>query len=122
LVVDDACSVDGNAQSTAANVTVAELLDVFNAARKTGATAGIKAISAMDVHPGTALLGASAEIQLLEQCFHLDRRQVGTRNWWLYDAEASIHVEQIATRLRFAQWQCFVRMAGSLQSEHGLAQ
>jgi hypothetical protein len=63
------------------------------------------------VEPSPDLLHASPEVTRLEQMFYLSRTQSDTPNWWLFDAEASAMIEQIAQRLRHAQYLAFSQAA-----------
>ncbi len=63
------------------------------------------------VEPSPDLLHPSPEVTQLEQMFHLSRTRSNTPNWWLFDAEASALIEQIAQRLRRAQYLAFSHAA-----------
>lgn len=63
------------------------------------------------VEPSPDLLHASPEVTRLEQMFHLSRTKSDTPNWWLFDSEASVLIEQIAQSLRRAQHLAFSQAA-----------
>lgn len=103
-LVTDGQRHDADAATSAARVVDhLELLDAFNAAAQSGSVTPIRAISSARLLASHALLSGSVRMSDLEERFHLDRARSDTRNWWLYDAEASVYVDQIARNIRDAQ-------------------
>lgn len=108
LVTDQGQPAVGKWQSSAGEVHPSELLEAFNISARSGTLASIEAVACARVQPSPMLLETCEPIRALEQCFHLDRRRADTRNWWLYDAEASAQVERIASQIRAAQRWAFL--------------
>lgn len=88
-----------------------ELMEVMVESAKSGSIWRLKDMAHACVEPSPDLLHASPEVTELEQLFHLSRTQSDTPNWWLFDAEASAVIEQIAQRLRRAQYLAFSHAA-----------
>lgn len=88
-----------------------ELLDALIESAKSGTIRELEAFTQASIQPSPELLQESAKNSALEQMFHLNRAQSETRNWWLFDTQASAMIEQIAQRLRLAQYLAFSRAA-----------
>lgn len=94
-----------------ASVHHTQLLAVMLESAKTGSMRPLEGIARSGFEPSSDLLETSPQMTQLEQMFHLSRTQSDTPNWWLFDAEASILIEQITQRLRRAQFLAFSHVA-----------
>ncbi|WP_124454349.1 hypothetical protein [Paucibacter sp. KBW04] len=90
-------------------IDLAEVAGYLEAAAHSGSLAPIQRISQFAIQTGPELLRPSELNRKLEAMFQLDREQSDTRNWWLYDAQASALIEQIAHSIRSAQQFAFSR-------------
>ncbi|MEK8087484.1 hypothetical protein WNB94_13775 [Aquabacterium sp. A3] len=88
-----------------------QLLDAMLRSTRTGEMHELEEITQASIEPSPELLQASDKTIQLEQMFHLHRSQSNTKNWWLYDTHASTVIEQIAERLRHAQYLAFSQAA-----------
>jgi len=88
-----------------------QLIETMVESAKSRSMRPLEDMSQASVEPSPDLLHASPEVAELEQMFHLSRTQSDTPNWWLFDAEASVMIEQIAQHFRRAQYLAFSHAA-----------
>lgn len=103
----DIKSTPANAAPTQRCIQHAQLLEAMTEAARTGSMFRLEDMAETSIAPSPELLKASTQTTQLEQMFHLNRTQSDTHNWWLFDAQASALIEQIAQRLRLAQYLAF---------------
>ncbi len=88
-----------------------QLLDGLLSSARSGEVRELEEMAQASIEHSPELLQASDQMSQLEQMFHLHRSQSNTQNWWLYDTHASTVIEQIAERLRHAQYLAFSQAA-----------
>jgi len=89
-------------------ISAEDLLDRLDESARSGCLQSLEATVGANIQPSAALLEPSDHNTRLERRFHLNRLQSDTPNWWLFDAQASSIIEQIACQLRVAQQQVFI--------------
>lgn len=88
-----------------------QLMEVMVESARSRSMRDLEDMAHARVEPLPDLLHASPEVTRLEQMFHLSRTKSDTPNWWLFDTEASAVIDQIAQRLRRAQYLAFSQAA-----------
>lgn len=104
-------TVQTNAERAAdGNVHWLDVLDCVREAARTGQMTDFASIGRQPILPTPDLLCPHPWIMELENGFYLNRHQSVTQNWWLFDQKASELAEAIASNLRRAQHQAFLRV------------
>ena len=102
---------DNDPQAPSEHVLHTEILDALLSAKRSRSLHRLLQMLDIPVKPSESLLQDAPETLQLEGCFHLQRHQNETPNWWLYDNAGSLVINRLAQRLRSAQRQTFLELS-----------